>query len=295
MHGAANGDLLCLGQFLFRVSRFRDIKHIEMEQLMRGICLLDQRHNGSFDVARTSAHGRASVPQAKQHLNPRPHRHGVEPHARADARRFVAAGGTGSCGGDAGSGWEVVGIYQDAGISGSNGREKRPGLDRLLRDARARRINMIAVWSVDRLGRSLQHLVELLNELQALHCNLYLHQQAIDTTTPSGKAMFQMCGVFAKFERAMIVERVNSGLARAKAKGVKLGRGNKKDGERSADEERWGVSRAELEKRILRLHKGATGILKIGKALGIGTGTVQRVLMEQPRPFDVGVAEGAFA
>jgi DNA invertase Pin-like site-specific DNA recombinase len=85
--------------------------------------------------------------------------------------------------------------------------------------------------------------------------------------------MFQMCGVFAEFERAMIVERVNSGLARAKAKGVKLGRGNKKDGERSADEE----SRAELEKRVLRLHKGGTGILKIGKALGIGTGTVQRV------------------
>jgi DNA invertase Pin-like site-specific DNA recombinase len=107
--------------------------------------------------------------------------------------------------------------------------------------------------------------------------------------------MYQMCGVFAEFERAMIVERVNSGLARAKAKGVKLDRGNKKDGERSADEERWGMSRAELEKRILRLHKGGTGILKIGKALGIGTGTVQRVLMEQPRPFDVGVAEAAFA
>ena len=105
--------------------------------------------------------------------------------------------------------------------------------------------------------------------------------------------MFQMCGVFAEFERAMIVERVNSGLARAKAKGVKPGRGNKKDGNRSADEERWGMSRAQLEKRILRLHKGGTGILKIGKALGIGAGTVQRVLLEQPRPFDVGVAEAA--
>jgi DNA invertase Pin-like site-specific DNA recombinase len=191
------------------------------------------------------------------------------------------------------SGWEVVGIYEDAGVSGSNGREKRPGLDRLLKDATARRINMIAAWSVDRLGRSLQHLVELLNELQALHCNLYLHQQAIDTTTPSGKAMFQMCGVFAEFERAMIVERVNSGLARAKAKGVKLGRGNKKDGDRSADEQRWGMSRAELEKRIVRLHKGGIGILKIGKTLGIGTGTVQRVLMEQPRPFEADVAEAA--
>jgi DNA invertase Pin-like site-specific DNA recombinase len=193
------------------------------------------------------------------------------------------------------SGWEVVGIYEDAGISGSNGREKRPGLDRLLKDATARKINMIAAWSVDRLGRSLQHLVGFLNELQALNCHLYLHQQAIDTTTPSGRAMFQMCGVFAEFERAMIVERVNSGLARAKAKGVKLGRGKKKDGERSADEERWGMSRAELEKRILRLHKGGTGILKISKTLGIGTGTVQRLLMEQPRPFDVDIAEAALA
>ena len=84
------------------------------------------------------------------------------------------------------SGWEVVDFYEDAGISGSNGREKRPGLDRLLKDATARKINMIAAWSVDRLGRSLQHLVGFLNELQALDCHLYLHQQAIDTTTPLG-------------------------------------------------------------------------------------------------------------
>ena len=188
------------------------------------------------------------------------------------------------------SGWQIVGIYQDAGISGAKGRDKRPGFDKLLKAATARQIDMIAAWSVDRLGRSLQHLVGFLNELQALNCHLYLHQQAIDTTTPSGKAMFQMCGVFAEFERAMIVERVNSGLARAKAKGVKLGRGNKKDGERNADEDRWGMSRAELKKRILRLHKGGTGILKIGKTLGIGTGTVQRVVMEQTRPFEAGAS-----
>ena len=105
--------------------------------------------------------------------------------------------------------------------------------------------------------------------------------------------MFQMCGVFAEFERAMIVERVNSGLARAKAKGVKLGRGNKKDGDRSADEQRWGMSRAELEKRILRLYKGGTGILKIGKTLGVGTALVQRVVMEQSRPFEADVAASA--
>jgi DNA invertase Pin-like site-specific DNA recombinase len=180
------------------------------------------------------------------------------------------------------SGWEVVDIYEDAGISGSHGRDKRPGLDRLLKDTTVRRINMIAAWSVDRLGRSLQHLVGFLNELQALNCHLYLHQQAIDTTTPSGRAMFQMCGVFAEFERSMIVERVNAGLARARANGVVLGRGNRKDRKRSADEKRWGMSRAELEKRILRLRKQDMGLVKIGRTLGVGTSVVQRVLAAAP-------------
>jgi DNA invertase Pin-like site-specific DNA recombinase len=180
------------------------------------------------------------------------------------------------------SGWQVVGIYDDAGISGAKGRDKRPGFDRLLKDATARKIDMVAAWSVDRLGRSLQHLVGLLMELQALKCDLYLHQQAIDTTTPSGRAMFQMCGVFAEFEREMIRERVNAGLKRAKAQGVRLGRGNRKDGAWSADEERWGMSRAELEKHILRLHKDGTGILKIGKTLGVGTALVQGII----RPFE---------
>jgi DNA invertase Pin-like site-specific DNA recombinase len=189
------------------------------------------------------------------------------------------------------SGWEVVGFYEDAGISGSNGREKRPGLDRLLNDATARKTNMIAAWSVDRLGRSLQHLVGFLNELQALNCNLYLHQQAIDTTTPSGRAMFQMCGVFAEFEKSMIVERVNAGIARAKHAGVEFGRGKRKDDQRSKDEERWGMSRAELEKRILSLHKGGMGILKIGRTLKVGSGTVQKVLLDRPfRPEEAQAA-----
>ena len=180
------------------------------------------------------------------------------------------------------SGWEVVDFYEDAGISGSNGRDKRPGFDQLLNDATARKINMVAAWSVDRLGRSLQHLVGFLNELQALNCHLYLHQQAIDTTTPSGRAMFQMCGVFAEFERSMIVERVNAGLARAKANGVKLGRGNRKDHKRSADEKRWGMSRAELETRIRRLRKQEMGLVKIGRTLRVGTSVVQRVLAAAP-------------
>ncbi|WFU44137.1 recombinase family protein [Bradyrhizobium sp. CB82] len=161
------------------------------------------------------------------------------------------------------SGWEIVGIYEDAGISGAKGRDERPGFDRLLKDATARKINMIAAWSVDRLGRSLQHLVGFLTDLRALGCNLYLHQQALDTSTPSGRAMFQMCGVFAEFERGMIRERVNAGLARARAKGTKLGRRPVKSA---------------IEVRIRELKAEGMGILKIGRTVGVGTSVVQRVL-----------------
>jgi DNA invertase Pin-like site-specific DNA recombinase len=166
------------------------------------------------------------------------------------------------------SGWQVVGFYEDAGISGAKGRDKRPGLDRLLKDATARKINMIAAWSVDRLGRSLQDLVGFLTELQALGCDLYLHQQALDTSTPSGRAMFQMCGVFAEFERGMIRERVNAGLARARANGTKLGRRPVKPA---------------VEARIRQLRAKGDGILKIGRTLGIGTSVVQRVVGEDAR------------
>ena len=161
------------------------------------------------------------------------------------------------------SGWEIVGIYEDAGISGAKGRDRRPAFDRLLKDATARKVNMIAAWSVDRLGRSLQHLVGFLTDLQALGCDLYLHQQALDTSTPSGRAMFQMCGVFAEFERGMIRARVNAGLARAKERGVKLGRR---------------PVRASVEQRIRELRAEGMGMLKIGRTLGVGTSVVQRIL-----------------
>ena len=83
---------------------------------------------------------------------------------------------------------------------------------------------MVMAWSVDRLGRSLQDLVAFLSDLHALRIDLFLHQQGIDTTTSSGKAMFQMMGVFAEFERAMIQERVRAGIARARSEGKRLGR-----------------------------------------------------------------------
>jgi DNA invertase Pin-like site-specific DNA recombinase len=121
-------------------------------------------------------------------------------------------------------GCEIVKVYRDHGISGAKGRNGRPEFDRLCRDAAKRQFDMVMAWSVDRLGRSLQDLVGFLSELHALRIDLFLHQQGLDTTTPAGKAMFQMIGVFAEFERAMIQERVRAGLARARSEGKELGR-----------------------------------------------------------------------
>src|SRR5438477_7688026 len=121
-------------------------------------------------------------------------------------------------------GWNVVAVFTDAGISGTKGRHKRPGYDCLCRGIARREFDEVAAWSVDRLGRSLQELVSFLGELHAKNVDLYLHQQGLDTGTPAGKALFQMLGVFAEFERAIIRERVNAGLARARASGKRLGR-----------------------------------------------------------------------
>jgi DNA invertase Pin-like site-specific DNA recombinase len=122
------------------------------------------------------------------------------------------------------SGWRVERVYEDAGISGSKGRDKRPGLDAMLKAVNAKEFDMVAAWSVDRLGRSLTDLLSILQGLHDKGVDLFLHQQGLDTSTTAGKAMFQMLGVFAEFERGIIRERVNAGLARARAKGTKLGR-----------------------------------------------------------------------
>jgi DNA invertase Pin-like site-specific DNA recombinase len=121
-------------------------------------------------------------------------------------------------------GWSVMQAFEDAGISGAKGRKDRPALDGLLKSVARREVDMVAAWSVDRLGRSLTDLLDFLRELHAKGVDLFLHQQGLDTSTPSGRAMFQMMGVFAEFERAMIRERVLAGLARAKEQGINLGR-----------------------------------------------------------------------
>jgi DNA invertase Pin-like site-specific DNA recombinase len=167
-------------------------------------------------------------------------------------------------------GCEIVHVYKDHGISGAKGRDKRPAFDQLCRDAAQRKFDVVMAWSVDRLGRSLQDLVGFLSELHALHVDLFLHQQGLDTATPGGKAMFQMMGVFAEFERAMIQERVRAELSRAKAEGKQLGR------PRLAPE---------LEQRILAALKAGGTVRGVADKFSINPSTVQRI----KSPF-VGVA-----
>ena len=162
-------------------------------------------------------------------------------------------------------GWKVVGEFMDRGVSGAKGRAQRPQFDKLCQAATRREIDLIMSWSVDRLGRSLQHLVTFLGEIHAKGVDLYLHQQGVDTSTPAGKALFQMCGVFAEFERSMIQERVKAGLARARAQGKKLGR------PRVA---------ASIERKVRTHRTKGMGIKAIARKLGIGTGTVQRIVKE---------------
>jgi DNA invertase Pin-like site-specific DNA recombinase len=157
---------------------------------------------------------------------------------------------------------EVVEVYEDAGISGAKGRDKCLSFDRLLKDATRRRFDIVMAWSIDRLGRSLQHLVLTLANLEAVGIGIYLRQQAIDTTTPSGRALFQMLGVFAEFERGMIRERVQAGIDRARAAGKRLGR--PKTSPKLADAVRASLAAGISIRKAAGLH-------------GVGISTVQRI------------------
>jgi DNA invertase Pin-like site-specific DNA recombinase len=173
-------------------------------------------------------------------------------------------------------GHEIVHVYKDHGISGAKGRDGRPQFDRMCRDAAKRQFDVIMAWSVDRLGRSMPDLVNFLSEIHALKVDLFLHQQGLDTTTPAGKAMFQMMGVFAEFERSIIQERVRAGLARAKEAGKHCGRP-------------WTAQK--IEDAILadlRAPGRTEGVRKIAARHGVSVGTVQRI----SRPFE---ASGAVA
>src|ERR1700733_2741351 len=101
-------------------------------------------------------------------------------------------------------GWRVVEFFEDAGISGAKGRDKRPGLDRLLKAVARREVDMVAAWSVDRLGRSLIDLLDFLRELHAKSSTCSCISRASTPRRRRARAMFQMLGVFAEFERSMI-------------------------------------------------------------------------------------------
>ena len=160
--------------------------------------------------------------------------------------------------------YEIVCEYIDSGISGAKGRDKRPQFDALIKDAVRREFDLIMYWDISRLGRSLQHLVGFLSEIQSKNVDLYIHQQGLDTSTPTGKMMFQMVGCFAEYERNIISERVRAGLDRAKREGKKLGRPtNVNDGTSAA---------------IRLLREQGLPIRKIARELGIGVGSVYNCL-----------------
>jgi len=176
-------------------------------------------------------------------------------------------------------GWQVVEIYKDAGISGAKGRDQRPGLDTMLKDASRRKFDVVMAWAIDRLGRSLIDLLRTIQDLEAVGVDLYLDQQHLDTTTPTGKLLFHVTGAFSEFERSMIRQRVNAGLTVIKAK-------IKRDGHFTT---RAGIVRRRLgrpgaePKQIARARQelaNGLGIGRVARITGLGTGTVHKLKRE---------------
>ncbi len=162
-------------------------------------------------------------------------------------------------------GWGIVDTYQDQGISGAKGRRYRPALDQMLKDAQRGEFDVVMTWAIDRLGRSLIDLLGTVQHLETCRVDFYLDQQQIDTTTPTGKLLFQITGAFAEFERSMIRQRVRLGLKRAIAQGKRLGRP---------------AIEPQVERKVVRELRKGHGILKVAKSLGLGTGTVHRIKRE---------------
>lgn len=173
------------------------------------------------------------------------------------------------------NGWHVVEEFVDHGISGAKGRDKRPRLDALWKGVGRKDFDVVMVWAVDRIGRSLQHLVEFLSELHSKKIDLFIHQQGIDTTTPAGKALFGMLGIFAEFERSMIQERVKAGIKRTRANNPEKGWGRRKLED----------ARPEVAASIVELRKQGLGMVAIAKIVGVSSRTVQVLLQ---RPSEVG-------
>ena len=162
------------------------------------------------------------------------------------------------------NGWQIAMELADEGISGAKGRTDRPCFDRLHRAVQRREIDIVCAWSIDRLGRSLQHLTGFMAEVQAAGVDLYVHQQAINTATPAGRMVFGIFSALGEYERELIRDRINAGLARARAEGKKLGRpSNVNDS---------------VITSVKLLRKTGLSIHKIAKQLRIGVGTTSKIL-----------------
>ena len=170
-------------------------------------------------------------------------------------------------------GWDVVAVYRDDGISGAKGREKRPGFDALMKGVARKEFTMVAAWSVDRLGRSLRDLINFLEEIRERGVDLYLHKQALDTSTSTGRAMFAMLSIFSEMERSILVERIHAGLNRVRSEGVK------KLGRPPTD--------PKVVERVKRLLAQGTGIRPTATKLKVSTGLVQRVKAEMVENGDL--------
>jgi DNA invertase Pin-like site-specific DNA recombinase len=175
-------------------------------------------------------------------------------------------------------GWTIATVYEDAGISGAKGRDKRPGFDAMLKDATRRRFDVLMFWSIDRLGRSTATVANALAELDTAGVAIYADKEAMDATTPHGKAMLQMAAVFAELERGMIRERVIAGLARVKDEIAALPDGaERRNGRKVLGRPKVAGKAA----KAIRDHlAGGMGILKVAKTLGVGVSTVQRIKVE---------------
>lgn len=160
--------------------------------------------------------------------------------------------------------WDVTVELIDHGISGAKGKDHRPGFERLHYMIRRREIDVVCAWSIDRLGRSIQHLTALMGELQVNGIDLYVHQQAINTATPAGRMVFGVFSALGEYERELIRERINAGLARARAEGKKLGRPSN-------------VNESVITSVKLLRERGCS-IHNIAKQLRIGVGTTSKIL-----------------
>jgi DNA invertase Pin-like site-specific DNA recombinase len=176
-------------------------------------------------------------------------------------------------------GWSVVEVYGDAGISGGTRRDQRPGLDALLNDASRRKFDVVMVWAIDRLGRSLIDLLGTIEHLEQVGVDLYLRRQHIDTTTQMGKLVFRVTGALAEFERSMIRQRVRAGLKTIKAAIERNGKFTSKAGVVRRRLGRPGAEPEKMERARLELARGV-GIAKTARLTGLGTGTVHKLKRE---------------